>query len=280
MSKKRATNGSTHARESPAPPEAASARPDFSLVIPTYNEAQGLRALLEAIQAALGPAQIVYEVVLVDDNSPDGTAALAEQLAREFPVRVLRRSGKLGLSSAVIDGWKIAHGRVLGVMDADLSHDPRLLPSLYRSVDVGTAEVAVGSRYVAGGGMGNWPLWRQFISQVAVWMGSIISPVRDVTSGYLVLRHSVIEGVNLNPIGFKIGLELLVRGRYRTFTEIPYVFQDRAAGQSKLTLRVIREYLVQLGQLVAFWIATRPQRQRVESLSAETTHQTIKGAPV
>lgn len=266
MSKKSShSNGSSHnGHGHPEPTVAPVREPEFSLVIPSYNEAQGLPDLLKAIHAVLEPAHVAYEIILVDDNSPDGTADLAEGLSGQYPVRVLRRPGKMGLSSAVTDGWKIARGRILGVMDADLSHDPKLLPALFRSVNSGPAEVAVGSRYVPGGGMGNWPLRRQIISRTAVWMGSLICPVKDVTSGYLVLRSSVLEGVKLNPIGFKIGLELLVRGRYRTFCEIPYTFQDRAAGESKLSFKVVREYLVQLGQLMVFWARTRPRRERVQ----------------
>ena len=94
--------------------------------------------------------------------------------------------------------------------------------------------------------MGNWPLYRQLISRVAVILGSVICPVKDVTSGFFVMRRSVIEGVQLNPIGFKIALEVLVRGRYRNFTEVPYVFQDRAVGKSKLTHKEVMNYLIQL----------------------------------
>ena len=237
--------------------------PTLSLVAPTYKEAAGLESLVHSVDQALAPSGISYELIIVDDNSPDGTADVAERLGMEFPVRVLRRPGKLGLSSAVIDGWKIAKGSVLGVIDADLSHDPKLLPSMVASVTDGAAEVAVGSRYIPGGGMGNWPWSRRLVSQVAVWMGSLICPVKDVTSGYLVLRKEVIEGVQLNPIGFKIGLELLVRGRYQNFVEIPYTFQDRAKGQSKLSLKVIWQYLVQLGQLITYSLIHRPRRQRV-----------------
>ena len=247
-----------------------SSRPILSLVTPTYKEAGGLEALVRSVHEVLWRAEIPYELIVVDDNSPDGTAELAENLSKEYPVVVVRRPGKLGLSSAVIDGWKAARGEVLGVIDADLSHDPRLLPSLVASVTRGSAEVAVGSRYIEGGGMGNWPKFRQFISQVAVFLGSFICPVKDVTSGYLVLRRSVVQGVRLNPIGFKIGLELLVRGQYRYFTEIPYVFQDREKGSSKLSFREVRNYLVQLMQLVGFYLRRRPKRERVEPVMVTT----------
>lgn len=237
---------------------------DLSICVPTYNESQSLEDLCRAIAGVMRQTPYSYELVIVDDNSPDGTADRARQLANDYPIQVLQRAGKLGLSSAVIDGWKIARGEVLAVTDADLSHDPAVLPTMVASIRDGGADVAVGSRYIPGGGMGDWPLHRQIISRVAVIMGSIICPVRDVTSGFVALRRSVIEGVQLNPIGFKIGLELLVRGRYDTFCEIPYVFMDRAKGSSKLGWKEIRNYLVQLGQLIAFWGKHRPKRRRVQ----------------
>ena len=236
---------------------------DLSIVVPTYNESLSLEDLCKAIAAVMRQTSMTYEVVIVDDNSPDGTADRARQFAQDYPIQVLQRPGKLGLSSAVIDGWKISKGEVLAVTDADLSHDPTVLPSMVASIQQGEAEVAVGSRYIPGGGFGNWPLHRQIISRTAVIMGSLICPVRDVTSGFVALKRSVIEDVRLNPIGFKIGLELLVRGRYVTFCEIPYTFQDREKGSSKLGWKEIRNYLVQLAQLVLFSLTHRQRRRRV-----------------
>lgn len=241
-----------------------SSSPHLSIVVPTYNEALSLGDLCRAVQAAMSQSPYSYELIIVDDNSPDGTAERARELSKDYPIQVLQRPGKLGLSSAVVDGWKMATGQVLAVTDADLSHDPTVFPSMVASILEGEAEVAVGSRYIPGGGFGNWPYHRRVISQVAVILGSVICPVRDVTSGFVALRRSVIEDVALNPIGFKIGLELLVRGRYTRFCEIPYVFMDREKGSSKLGWKEIRNYLVQLGQLVAHWARHRPRRQRVQ----------------
>lgn len=237
---------------------------DLSLVVPTYNESQSLEDLCRQLQQVMAQTDLKYEIIIVDDNSPDGTADRARELSQDYPIQVLQRPGKLGLSSAVVDGWKIARGEVLAVTDADLSHDPAALPSMVASLQQGRAEVAVGSRYVPGGGMSGWPLHRQIISRVAVMMGALICPVKDVTSGFVALKRSVIEDVHLNPIGFKIGLELLVRGRYQTFCEVPYIFIDREKGQSKLGSKEIRNYLVQLGQLIRHWLKTRPRRTRVE----------------
>lgn len=243
--------------------------PLLSLVIPTYNESRGLGQLVERVFGVLSRAGVDAELVIVDDNSPDGTGAVAEELAGRFPMKVVHRSGKLGLSSAVIDGWSVASGKILGVMDADLSHDPEILPDMVASLTQGRAEVAVGSRYIPGGGLGNWPWIRRVTSMVAVLMGRAICPANDVTSGYLMFRRSVIEGVELDPIGFKIGLEVLVKGRYRTFTEVPFTFMDRAAGKSKFGGHEIRNYLVQLWRLVRYWLRTRPKRERVPFRRAE-----------
>lgn len=244
--------------------------PLLSLVIPTYNESRGLEALVVRLFGTFERAGLEAEIVVVDDNSPDGTGDLAEELARRFPMKVVHRSGKLGLSSAVIDGWGVATGKVLGVIDADLSHDPEILPDMVASVTEGGAEVAVGSRYIPGGGLGNWPWIRRVTSMTAVLLGRPICPVHDVTSGYLVFRRGVIEGVQLDPIGFKIGLEVLVKGRYRTFTEVPYTFVDRAAGKSKFGGHEIRNYLVQLWRLFRYWLGTRPRRERVPYRRAST----------
>lgn len=226
----------------------------LSLVIPTYNELASLEVLLPRIDRVAGEVPVPLELIIVDDNSPDGTAAFAESYVptASFSIKVIKRAGKLGLASAVIEGWRAARGELLGVMDADGSHDERILPELVCALCEGRAEVAVGSRYVPGGGMGDWTLIRQLISRVAVFLGRALCPVKDVTSGYILFQRKVLEGVSLDPIGFKIGLEVMVRGRYRTFTEVPYVFSDRQKGRSKLSSRVVIAYLVQLGRLLAY----------------------------
>jgi dolichol-phosphate mannosyltransferase len=163
-------------------------------------------------------------------------------------VRVLRRAGKGGLASAVVAGFAAARGDVLLVMDADLSHPPEVVPDLIRAIDNG-AELAVGSRYVTGGGTEDWPMRRRVVSRVACLMGNVLVPIRDSTSGFFAIRRAVIDGVRLNPIGFKIGFEVMARGRYRKAVEVPYVFRDRELGKSKFGRREIGEYLVQLGQV-------------------------------
>ena len=218
----------------------------LSVVVPTYNEAGSLPMLAERLAAALAGRD--WELIVVDDGSPDGTADLAEALAPRIPVRVVRRAGKAGLASAVVAGFDAARGEVLLVMDADLSHPPEVVPALADAIASG-ADLAVGSRYVRGGGVEDWPLKRRVVSRAACLMGNALVPVRDATSGFFALRRSVIDGVKLNPIGFKIGFEVVARGRYDRVVEIPYTFRDRELGASKFGRREIAQYVQQLGQV-------------------------------
>ncbi|HSW95571.1 MAG TPA: polyprenol monophosphomannose synthase [Patescibacteria group bacterium] len=218
----------------------------LSVVVPTYNEAGSVPKLAERLHAALGARD--WELVIVDDGSPDGTADIAAALAPRIPTNVVRRAGKGGLASAVIAGFAAARGEILVVMDADLSHPPEVVPALLSAIEDG-ADLAVGSRYIAGGGVEDWPMRRQIVSRVACLMGSVLVPVRDATSGFFALRRSVIDGVTLNPIGFKIGFEVIARGRYRSVVEVPYTFRDRELGASKFGRREVGQYVVQLGQI-------------------------------
>lgn len=236
--------------------------PQVSIVIPTYNERHGIARLIDSVLEQLGAAGVDGEILVVDDNSPDGTWQLVEELGQSRPVRVLRRAGKLGLSSAVIDGFKQAHGTVLGVMDADGSHDPAIIPRLVHAILNDGYELAVGSRYISGGHIKDWPLLRLIISKGAVFLASPLTPIKDITSGYFFMRRDVIDGVKLNPIGFKIGLEVFVKGRFDRFCEVPYTFVNRVQGKSKLTLKQMWEYVVQLCDLIVYRLFNRRGRGR------------------
>jgi dolichol-phosphate mannosyltransferase len=215
-------------------------------VVPTYNEAGSLPLLVDRLVKAFAGRE--WELVVVDDGSPDGTADLADGLGKTHPIRVLRRPGKAGLASAVVAGFAAARGDTLLVMDADLSHPPEVAPKLADAIASG-ADLAVGSRYVSGGGIEDWPMRRQVVSRVACLMGNALVPVRDSTSGFFALRRSVVDGVKLNPIGFKIGFEVMARGRYKKVVEVPYTFRDREHGASKFGQREIVQYVQQLGQV-------------------------------
>ncbi|MFY9719569.1 MAG: polyprenol monophosphomannose synthase, partial [Candidatus Cybelea sp.] len=198
----------------------------FSIVIPTYNEAGGIEKLLRALETTFEASGLDGEIIVVDDNSPDGTGEIVERLARELPVRCLHRSGKLGLSSAVIEGWAIARNDsvALGAMDADFSHDVKALPEMVKALDSGEFGLAIGSRYVPGGGISNWPKRRIIASRVACALARPLTDVKDVTSGFFLVRRDALTGVRLDPIGFKIGLEVIAKAHYGKATEVPYVF--------------------------------------------------------
>lgn len=223
----------------------------FSLVVPTYNEAAGIERLVRALDGVFTSNGLDGEIIVVDDNSPDGTGAIVDGLSENYPVRCLHRPGKLGLSSGVIDGWKFARpdSQALGAIDGDFSHDISILPRMVAALESGGYGLAVGSRYVKGGGITNWPIKRIVTSKVACMLAAPLTPLKDITSGYLLVRREALEGVELDPIGFKIGLEVIAKGHYGKAIEIPYVFTDRVAGESKLNEKEIFNYLKQLRRL-------------------------------
>jgi dolichol-phosphate mannosyltransferase len=226
----------------------------ISVVIPTYNEAAVIERTLGRAAAALQAANEEFELIVVDDSSADGTAEIAESLGREFPVRVLRRPGRLGLATAVLDGWAMARGDLLAVMDADLQHPPEILRPLAEALRQPDTDLALASRYVSGGGATDWSWIRRFISWGATHLASSVLPltladVSDPMSGMFALRRSVLDGVQLNPLGYKILLEVLAKGRYRRFVEVSYIFEPRGHGSSKLGPRQYLEYLLHLARL-------------------------------
>jgi len=211
----------------------------ISIIAATYNESETLRELVESVFQALEKTGLRGELVIVDDNSPDGTGDLAEELAKRYPIRVLHRPGKMGLASAVVDGFAIAKGDLLGVIDADLSHPPALIPLMTQAIVERQADLAIASRHVPGGGVQDWPKSRKMISDFANVLARVCTRVHDATSGYFLLRREVIEGITINPIGFKIGLEVFVKGNYRRWEEVPFIFTDRRAGKSKFNSREV-----------------------------------------
>jgi dolichol-phosphate mannosyltransferase len=228
--------------------------PLTSLVIPTYNERDNLVPLLDAVRGAMAGRD--HEIWIVDDDSPDGTWEAAARYGEAHPeVRVIRRTTARGLSGAVIEGFRRATGDVLAVMDADLSHDPALLPRLVDAVHAG-ADVAVGSRRIPGGGAERWPWHRRRASDAATALARwwLQVPLADPMSGYFVLHRRVFERVDerLLPRGYKVLLEIVCRAGPLRLVELPYVFRDRRQGVSKLSLRVAGEFLASV------WTLSRP----------------------
>ena len=221
-----------------------------SVILPTYNERENLPRLVDALRPlaeALG-----MEVIVVDDNSPDGTAAVARALAGPggMPIRVITRVEKAGLSSAILAGAAAAAAPVIAVMDSDGSHPPATLPALVAAVERG-ADVAVASRYVPQGGIEQWPLWRRVTSLVATTAARLLLglPVRDPLSGYFAARRELLARPGYWGVGFKLLLEVLARNPALRVVEVGYRFTDRAGGRSKLSPREIGAYLRLLGRL-------------------------------
>ena len=232
---------------------------ELSLIVPTYNERANLEPLVSGVASVLADRRIVGELVVVDDHSPDGTGDLAEQLAARFPMQVVHREGKLGLGSAVMAGFERARGEILGVMDADLSHPPSVLPGMFGALRALDADIVIGSRYIPGGGAANWPWRRHVMSRLAGLMARPITPVHDATSGLFLVRRRAVEGVRISATGFKICLELLCRARIESVAEVPFVFTDRAVGESKMSAREALGYLSQLRNLYALRLAAPPK---------------------
>jgi len=224
----------------------------LALVVPTYNERDRLSELVRVIFEVYRSAGVDGELVIVDDNSPDGTGRLADQLALQFPIRVIHRQGKLGLGTAVIDGFNASDAEYVGVIDADLSHPPELVPRMLRAIQEAHADIVIGSRYIPGGGTKNWELSRVLMSKFACLLARGLTPVKDVTSGFFLIRRELARGVTISAGGFKICLELLIRSAPARVIEVPYVFTGRTAGKSKMNLAEAMGYLKQLRDLRAY----------------------------
>lgn len=226
----------------------------ISLVIPTYREAGAIEPALRRAAAALASTGEEFELIVVDDFGGDDTADRAEALAGELPVRVLRRSGRRGLATAVADGWRAARGDVLGVMDADLQHPPEVLAQLFEALHRPGIDLAIASRYITGGRSRKWPWRRRVISWLTTHLAASALPwtlgaIHDPMSGMFLVRAEVLRGIELRPLGYKILLEVLARGRWRAFTEVPYRFRPRTEGESKLGVRQSIEYVLHLARL-------------------------------
>jgi dolichol-phosphate mannosyltransferase len=227
----------------------------LSLVLPTYNEALHIESIVEQVVAALNAvAGLSYEIIVVDDDSPDRTWEKAQELGNKFPqVRAIRRQGERGLSTAILHGWQMARGEIFGVMDADLQHPAQTAADLWRALGHG-ADLAVASRYIEGGGVSDWSFPHRLASRCAQLLGLVVLPevtgkVSDPMSGYFMVRRSALEGRELRPLGYKILVEILARGDVAKIAEVPYVFRERPELASKVSGSVATQYLEHLARL-------------------------------
>ena len=225
----------------------------LGLVIPTLNEADNIDPLVRRIRAALNPCRIPYELLIVDDDSRDGTQEVVRKFSSaDSRIHLLERKGEKGLAGAVICGWQNTTADLLGVMDADLQHPPELLPSLISAIDEGN-DIAIASRYANGHGVSGWNPLRRIISRLSTWATLPFQRhnlhVADPMSGFFMVRRRSVDAVELQPQGFKILLEILVRGKIRSAAEVPFEFGLRHAGKSKADLKVAFHYFTLLGRL-------------------------------
>jgi len=223
----------------------------LSVIVPTYRERENIAPLVQRLAQSL--ADVDYEILFIDDNSQDGTEELIRQLSTQYPVRVVVRKDKKGLASAVVDGLARVDGQAMCVMDADLQHPPEVVPSLLNALHAG-ADLAIGSRYVKGGSCEGWGLMRRIMSKGAGFLAHLFLPstrgIADPMSGFFMLRPSAIAGAELRPTGYKILLEVLVAGSPQRVAEVPFMFETRQRGESKLRLSQQVDYLKHIASLM------------------------------
>ncbi len=227
----------------------------LSLIIPTYQESENIQSIIKILTQIFDdsiPGE--YELIVVDDDSPDDTWKLAQSLMPKYPqLQVMRRQSERGLSSAVIRGWQMARGDILGVIDGDLQHPPHIILRMLEAMKK-NADLVVASRHVDGGGVSSWSFMRRFLSRGAQLLGLIILPeilgrVSDPMSGYFMVRRSCVAGTTLNPVGYKILLEVVGRGNVGKIAEVGYVFCERKQGASKVTWKQYVDYIHHLLRL-------------------------------
>lgn len=218
-----------------------------SLIIPTYNEAKNLLPLVEEVWTSIDKNKVDLEFIFVDDNSPDGTGEVAEKLKDEYPVKVIHRAGKLGLGSAVIEGFNLSYRPYLGVMDADLSHDPAIINSMILALE--NNDVVIGSRFEKESIVEDRSVIRRVISGTGVFLTKLLTGVNDPLSGYFFFRRDIVAGIKLETIGYKILLEILIKGKIKKIQEFSYTFRMRIYSFSKLNYK---EYLLFAGQVIKY----------------------------
>jgi len=226
----------------------------ISIIVPTYEEAENLPLLVRAVEDALRGMGEAHEVLFVDDDSRDGTEEVCAELAKAHPVRVLVRKGKRGLATAVIEGIEASSGEIIVVMDADLSHPASAIPTMVERLKRGESDFVIGSRYIEGGSThGGWTPFRKLNSRLPVILAKPLCPLEDPMSGFLALRRADMpDTARLSPVGYKIALEIFVKGDFKKPVEIPIHFGERQLGQSKLSFKEQLNFLRHLGRLYAY----------------------------
>ena len=245
------------------------------VIIPTYNEKENIENIIRAV---LGQS-VIFNILIVDDGSPDGTAAIVKEMQKEFPERLflLERSGKLGLGTAYLTGfkWGLEHGyEYIFEMDADFSHNPNDLPRLYEACHTEGADVAIGSRYISGVNVVNWPIGRVLMSYFASKYVRLVTGMKiaDTTAGFKCYRREVLETLELDKIKFK-GYAFQIEMKFTaykcgfTLKEVPIIFINRELGTSKMSGGIFGEAFLGVIQLkLSSWFRKYPQKKKSSSL--------------
>ena len=226
---------------------------DLTVIIPTFNEAGNIGSIIPEINDISRKNGILTEILVVDDSSRDGTPEIVQHLRSSMEnVVLVRRTTDPGLSASVIEGFSLASAGIILVMDADYSHPVAMIPEMYRKVLEGY-DVVIGSRYMKGGGISNWPFRRRVISRGATSLGKVLFPaISDPVSGFFAVRKAVVEGAPLTPRGYKILLEVLGKGNWQREAELPYIFTDRTTGESKLAVSTMAAFIVHIIEILYF----------------------------
>lgn len=241
----------------------------LSIIVPTYNESQNIVRMLDSIAETLSPYK-GSEIIVVDDNSPDGTAEMAKSHAKiistkkKIRIEIISRNGKLGLSSAIIKGVQYASGDFLVIMDSDFSHPPQVIPSIIQALQDSNYDIVIASRYVKGGSIIGWPFKRRLMSKGATKIAQygLGIDVKDPVSGFFAFRRDIISGLKFDAIGYKMLLEILVKTKGARVKEIPYTFTNRRIGASKLDANVMFDYLRAVLRLYRYGKSIRQKERR------------------
>lgn len=229
--------------------------PDLSIIIPTFNEEENIQDTIQKISHTLRLTSTLFEIIVVDDSSTDKTQQIViDLIARRYPVVLVTRTKDPGLSQSVLEGINRARGSVVVVTDADLSHDTTLIPSMYNEIKTNNFDIIIGSRYIKGGGIKDWPLKRRIISWGATFLSKILFPqITDPVSGFFAIKKDIVlHTPHIVPKGYKILLEFLGKCRWYTCKEIPYIFQNRQRGHSKLKTSTMINFVKQLINIALF----------------------------
>lgn len=227
----------------------------FSLIIPTFNERENIEELIDTCEKVFMDANIDYEILVVDDNSPDKTWEIVQELSRKrIKVKLILRKEERGLSPSVIEGFNAAEGDIYGVIDADFQHPPEIITEMIKKMIKNDSDIVIASRYTQGGKIEDWNFLRRISSLAAtsfskLLLNNSLKNVTDPVSGCFIINSSIYYADNLNPKGFKILLELLAKLNINKIDEVPYSFNLRKHGESKFGSREIFIYLMQVLKL-------------------------------